>query len=538
MSLDQVRAVADAVLYEGYLLYPYRATARKNQARWQFGVLGPPGAADAGVGEEPTMAVQCLLAPSPETGGSDSGPSVTVHLRFLQLQTRTVQRYDGRGHRFEPVDELVMGEERWLSWDEAVEQEVVLGWSAEDLRRGVPREVEIEGHKAVEQLSPRTDDTSGADVSGPHSPDHPAGRIVRRRQPLQARVTATATEDDGFTRLEVRVGNLTSVRVPDEGAGPRDMAIRASLIGTHFILEADGARFVSVIDPPPAAAAAARRCTQHRCWPVLAGERPDSTAPPEVGEDDTFRGSEPVFSAHLPSSPVVLGSPIILYDFPEVAEQSAGALFDSTEIDEILTLRVMTMTDEEKAEARATDARAREIIDRCDHLSPSALQHLHGILRNPHAERGAGPLARTAPAPLGEAGAGPGAGPVGGSDLRNPDPPAFGEPGVPWWDPAADEAVRPEIDTVAIDGVPVSKGSLVRVHPSRRADAQDLFFAGRVARVSAVLSDVDGGVHVALVLADDPAADLHDWYGRFWYFAPDELEPLPEDAEHREESRS
>jgi hypothetical protein len=236
---------------------------------------------------------------------------------------------------------------------------------------------------------------------------------------------------------------------------------------------------------PGAAAPAVRHCVQHRCWPVLAGEG---------AETDADAGT----------STVVLASPIILYDFPEVAEQSAGALFDSTEIDEILTLRVMTMTDEEKAEARATDPRAREIIDRCDQLSPSALQQLHGILRNPHAT----------------------------------------PPEVPWWDPAADEAVRPELDKVFIDGVPVCKGSLVRVHPSRRADAQDLFFADQLARVTAVLSDVDGRVHVALVLADDPAADLHDWYGRYWYFAPDELEPLARGGaeelpnDEREESRS
>lgn len=82
-----------------------------------------------------------------------------------------------------------------------------------------------------------------------------------------------------------------------------------------------------------------------------------------------------------------------------------------------------------------------------------------------------------------------------------------------------------------IEGVAVAKGSLVRVHPSRRADAQDLFFAGQVARVTAVLSDVDGGVHVALVLVDDPAADMHDWYGRYFYFAPDELEPLPDNTD-------
>jgi hypothetical protein len=100
--------------------------------------------------------------------------------------------------------------------------------------------------------------------------------------------------------------------------------------------------------------------------------------------------------------------------------------------------------------------------------------------------------------------------------------------------------VSPGSDAVVIDGVSVAKGSLVRVHPARRADAQDLFFAGQVARVTGVLADVDGGVHVALVLVDDPAADLHDWYGRYFYFAPDELEPLTAGSppEHREESRA
>jgi len=203
------------------------------------------------------------------------------------------------------------------------------------------------------------------------------------------------------------------------------------------------------------------------------------------------------------SSDVVLGAPIILYDYPEVAEQSQGALFDSTEIDEILSLRVMTMTDDEKAQARATDPRAAAIIDRCDDMSATDLGQLHGILRDPH-----GPIFETGD--------------------------------VPWWDPEADASVRPEVDAVVVEGTRVARGSLVRVHPSRRADAQDLFFADQVGRVTAVLSDVDGDVHVALVLVDDPAADLHEWYGRYLYFSPDELKPLPAEAQpaHREESRS
>jgi len=244
---------------------------------------------------------------------------------------------------------------------------------------------------------------------------------------------------------------------------------------------------------------------------------------------------------------VVLASPIILYDYPAVAPESAGALFDATEIDEILTLRVMTLTDEEKAAARATDAHAAAIIDRCDTMSPEEMQRLHGILRDPHAGVGrvgadVDPLAdlptfrtptddetsRSFGQPAGLI-----AGPEGGTG-------PFDTGGDPWWDPAADASVQPQTDSVLINGVRVAAGSLVRVHPSRRADAQDLFFAGQTARVTSVLFDVDGATHVAVVLVDDPAAEMHDWYGRYLYFAPDELEPLSSDrgAEPREESRS
>ncbi|MEJ7832923.1 MAG: hypothetical protein WKF79_08425 [Nocardioides sp.] len=457
--LDQVRAIADAVLYEGYLLYPYRASSSKNQSRWQFGVLGPPRAAAASFAEAPGMAFQCLL----------EGPgSVTVRLRCLQVQVRLVERLvDGA---YSGVAELVVDGRSMLSWDEAVECEIALPAYAVDplAAAGQPpveTSLEFPGGEETEPIL----DAAGETV----------GRIVRRRAPLQATVRIGAEPDDGFVRLTVGVDNTHPDEVPD-----KDGAIQASLIGTHALVVADGTAFVSLLEPPDAAAAAAGRCAQRRCYPVLVGP---------AGSRD-----------------VVLGSPIILYDHPEIAEQSAGALFDSTEIDEILTLRVMTMTDAEKAEARATDPRAAEIIDRCDQMSPETLQQLHGVLRDPQPR----------------------------TDVRNAEPPSFETGDVPWWDPAVDESVDPEVDHVVIDGVRVAKGSLVRVHPSRRADAQDIFFAGQVARVTAVLSDVDGGTHVALVLVDDPAADLHEWYGRYFYFAPDELEPLDEAREAREESRS
>ena len=434
---DRARAVADAVLYEGYLLYPYRATSTKNQSRWQFGVLGPQGAADTGLGEDGTLSAQVLVR-------SYRVPSLSGVVRFLQLQHRGVER-DVGGGRFEPVDELTAGSQRWLSWDEAVECEI----SIEPFRvTSLPRTCEFSV-------------PAGRDVENVEG-----GRIVRTRRSLHGLVAVSAEQDGDLLRLTFEVRNTAPP------AADKDEAIATSLIGTHLLIEVTEGEFVSLLEPPDSAAGAVARCGQHRCFPVLAGP---------AGEAD-----------------LVLVSPIILYDHPEIAEQSKGALFDSTEIDEILTLRVMTMTDEEKAQARATDPLAAQIIDRCDSMSPEAMLDLHGVLRNPHA-------------PTQEPG-------------LIPEIPAD----VDWWDPMADTAVRPGLDAILVNGTRVTRGSRVRLRPSRRADAQDLFYADKIARVTSVHEDVDGDQHVGVVLEDDPAADLHDWYGRYLYFAPDEVEPLIE----------
>jgi hypothetical protein len=426
-SWDRARAVADAVLYEGYLLYPYRGTSSKNQSRWQFGVLGPPGAAEAGLGEDDTLAAEVLV---------DGARAITLVVRFLQLQHRQAERECAGG--FEPVHELTTTSGSWLTWDEAAECEMSFGPFPFD-----------EPKFTLSVVAPAATDVEAVD----------GGRLVRERREVRGVLTISSEPDGALRRVSVRVANV--------GAAAKDKsdATARSMIGTHIIAELVGGQFVSLLEPPDAAADAVGRCSQHRCFPVLAG-------PP--GTHD-----------------IVLISPIILYDHPEVAEQSNTALYDCTEIDEILTLRVMTMTDEEKAQARATDPRAARIIDECDALSPDAMARLHGVLRNPHT----------------------------GLLPEVPD-------GVDWWDPLADNAVRPEIDAVLVNGTRLARGSRVRLRPRRNADAQDIFVAGKTARVTSVHEDVEGNKHVGVVVDDDPAADLHDWYGRYLYFSPDEVEPL------------
>jgi hypothetical protein len=433
-SWDRARAVADAVLYEGYLLYPYRGTSSKNQSRWQFGVLGPPGASHAGLGEDDTLAAQFLV---------DGAQAITMVVRFLQLQHRRAERERADGG-FDPVDELTTPSGSWLTWDEAVECEMSFGPLAFDdqpwtLPLVYPAAIEIEP------------------VEG--------GQLVRERQEVRGLLTVSHEPDGALGRVSVRVSNVGAT--VDRKIDGKDSVIARSMIGTHVIAEVLGGRFVSLLEPPPGAADAVSRCSQHRCFPVLAG------AP---GTHD-----------------MLLISPIILYDHPEVAEQSNTALYDCTEIDEILTLRVMTMTDQEKAQARATDPRAAQIIDQCDAMSADDMARLHGVLRNPHTLAGLVP--------------------------EIPE-------GIDWWDPLADNAVRPEIDAVLVNGARVARGSQVRLRPRRNADAQDIFVAGKTARVTSVHEDVEGNKHVGVVVDDDPAADLHDWYGRYLYFSPDEIEPL------------
>ena len=219
----------------------------------------------------------------------------------------------------------------------------------------------------------------------------------------------------------------------------------------------------------------------------------------------------PVLAGENGGRDVVLSSPIIMYDHPGVAPESPGDLHDACEIDEILTLRTMTLTDEEKREARATDPRAKAIVDRADVMPEEVFARLHGAVRSLR--------------------------PVPDDGVEAPaDPPAPPDRAPRWWDPGADDALSPGSDAVVVDGVRVARGSRVRLRPrTGGTDAHDMFLQGRTARVEAVLLDVDDERHVAVVLDDDPGADLHEWYGRYHYFAPAELTPLiPRWAGHEE----
>jgi hypothetical protein len=431
--------MADAVLYEGYILYPYRASSQKNHSRWQFGVVMAPAYAAAEESESSVTRAECVL----EHAGQ---PSVTVLLRFLQVQRRTSP--DG-------------------AWDEAVEREVEVTADASALfGAGLTHAFTVEGGEE------RSDDA------------------VRRREPLAGAITVRAAEVPGpwrAVRLQVLVENRTGLAVAPRS---RDDALPTALIAAHTIITVTGGDFISLTDPPEWAAPAVAECRNEGGWPVLAD--------PDGGRK------------------VVLSSPIILYDHPELAAESPGELYDGTEIDEILTLRTLALSDAEKAEARATDPRAAALLDRVESMDPQTMARLHGTIRSLRPVTGqlAGQPGGQ-PDPL----AGWDAGPVDVGPVPGPD--------APWWDPEADASVSPDTDSVTIGGREVSRGSRVVLRPgARRADAQDMFLVGRLAEVQAVLYDVDDTPYLAVSLSDQPDEDIRIAHGRFLYFMTDEVEPV------------
>jgi len=449
MNLDAVRSIADAVLYEGYILYPYRASSQKNQSRWQFGVVMAPGYAAIDPSERSYTQAECVLE---HTGQ----PVVQVILRFLQVQRRTTEG-SGQG------------------WDEAVEREIeITAEGAALLSDGVVEEFAIDGGEDREPL----DEPGGPDGTGPRY-------AVRRREPLAGAVSVRAIQVPGpwrAVRLQVRVENRTAVSpVPQR----REDALPSALIAAHTIISVAGGEFISMTDPPIWAQPAVAECQNEGGWPVLA---------------DPGGGRQ-----------VVLSSPIILYDHPELAAESPGELYDGTEIDEILTLRTLALSDEEKAEARATDPRAAALLDRVESMDAETMARLHGTIRSLR------PTTADHPGAFGQPG-------------------AAGQPGaeqtVPWWDPDADASVSPDTDTVTIGGQQIGRGSRVRLRPgARRADAQDMFLVGRIAEVQAVLHDVEDNPYLAVSLADQPDEDLRIAHGRFLYFSTDEVESCVPDAE-------
>jgi len=344
MNLATVEKIAKAVLYEGYMLYPYRPSSVKNRQRWNFGVLCPLSYSEAQKGSEAwTMQTECLV----EAGFLTT---LEIRVRFLQLVARSVGELTtpiaelcGAVPQFRPVERLEVAGRIYQPWQEAVEREVIVpACTVEALVRApLSRLFTFSPEKQFEGLH-----ESGGPITGV---------LVRERSAIQGMVQVKSERvDDDLFKITVRICNLTPFAAAQQAT--REDALPLSLVSTHTVLGVQDGRFVSLLAPPEPISELAASCKNVGTWPVLVGQE---------GERDTL-----------------LSSPIILYDYPQIAPESAGDLFDGTEIDEILSLRIMTLTDEEKREMSQSDERARQMLERTETLPVEQLMKLHGVLRN------------------------------------------------------------------------------------------------------------------------------------------------------------
>lgn len=347
MNRALVDKIADAVLYEGYLLYPYRPSAVKNRQRWTFGGVYPRAYSLAQGGSDAwTVQTECLVE-------GDERTLLTVRLRFLHLLTRQVGELAAplpelpaaTEPPYRPVAALQVGDQVVQTWQEAVEREVATGELELGALLAQPQQqaFSFPAWRALEALRAP-------------EPDAPVcGVLVREQQPIEGLLEVRAAPvAAGVVKVGLQITNLTPLE--DAGQKSRDEALLRAFVSTHAILGVRDGAFVSLLDPPERLRAAAADCRNAGLWPVLVGE---------AGARD-----------------LMLASPIILYDYPQVAPESPGDLFDGTEIDELLTLRIMTMTEEEKREVSVADERARALLERTESLAREQLLRLHGTIRS------------------------------------------------------------------------------------------------------------------------------------------------------------
>jgi hypothetical protein len=253
----------------------------------------------------------------------------------------------------------------------------------------------------------------------------------------------------------------------------RKDAMLEAFVSAHILLGVTVGEFVSLLETPEEFCEAAAGCSNVGVFPVLVGEEGQRT--------------------------MLLCSPIILYDYPQIAPESVGDFFDGTEMDEMLALRVLTLTDEEKKEMRSVDDRARKILERTETLPQDFLMKVHGAIR--------------------------GLRPVSENSVANETPMEKFTMGN--WDPLAE---KPAPKSVCVFGIELRVGSRVRLWPQKKADIMDMALEGKVAVIEAIEQDFEDNIQLAVVLDDDPGREfgMMRQPGHRFFFSVDEVEPCHE----------
>jgi len=409
------------------------------------------------------MQTECLVRPASDVA------ELAVNVRFLHPTWREVGTISRRTSLSEPmseadfkvVPELSVDGVVLQTWQEAVEREIES--SSMRLRETPHWSVTIPfSFPASSILEPLFD--SGENI---------AGAIRRRQKRLEGAVEMSCCPiDASVSKISVRIRNETPVFSRDLDS-PDEVLMR-TLASTHTLLRVQGGEFLSAMDPPGSYRQASSECNNIGAWPVLVGDE-------EKQERDAL-----------------LSSPIIMYDYPKIAPESAGNLFDGTEIDEILSLRIKTLTNQEKNEMRNADQYARRLLDRTEALSDDQFLALHGRMKQTSS-------------------------PQRFADRDLTEPPF--QPGS-FDDQIFGSSVR--LEGVAKGNRYLRVGDRVRIRPKTRGDVIDLAIAGKEAFIEAVEQDAEGRIHLGLVLEEDPGRDLGFLRqpGHRFFYGLEEVEPL------------
>lgn len=426
MNFAPVETIANAVLFEGYILYPYRPSAIKNRQRWNFGTLYPRAFAEAqGPPERWRFQTQVLLQ-------ANEDARLFARTRFLQLEPS--------------VDESLQG------WQQGfARSRTTSGMTLGQLCRCVEQIWDLTALSDEERLGT-------------------APRVLERDGKASLICCAERIRE-GLYRLSVSLANETPLAEADLPS--RTSVQSAAFTSAHLLLGVERGEFVSLLEPPSSLELDAATCAHDGVFPVLAGEPGDRSR--------------------------MLVSPIILYDYPQVAPESPGDFFDGTEMDEMLALRVLTLTEDEKAEMRSSDPHARAILERTETLPNEQLLKVHGVVRGP--QRVLHPNSEEL--------------------MRCERVDLIHDPFEPF-------AERPPLQSVRVFGIELHTGDRVRLWPQKKADIMDMAMEGKVAIIEAIEQDFEDNVQFAVVLEDDPGRDMGmlRQAGHRFFFSPEEVEPV------------
>lgn len=285
----EIEKIADAILYEGYALFPYRGDALKNQKRFNFGVLAPRFWAENSQHETFYQQTECLVL------SAGNSFNLSLKIRFLQLEKNREKWQTARKIEIEKSVSFIDLFDNKKTFDFAFEAE--------------------ENFLALQ------------------------GKIKISLEKVEA----------NLFKIRIVLQNLT-----DKKTANVDEIQTISFLSVHTILRVSNGEFLSLLEPPENFERIARNCANIGVFPVLVGDKIERNQ--------------------------MLSSPIILYDFPEIAANSFADFFDGTEIDELMFLSILALTDEEKKAIKNVDEKMRRMMEKIESASPEDLLKLHSVM--------------------------------------------------------------------------------------------------------------------------------------------------------------